>query len=193
MVKYVLREMNDLKGDGENVVYPRVVQIRQITEDEFVRSVGDSVTGLNAGMVEAALAGIENKLVQFLTLWYSVKVKGLGTFSLKLKMRDGAIEDADCVRPNSRNIAVDGVNFKTDKELVNRIGLLASLESDGVKKVRKVSTTIEERRMMALAFIDENHSMSVTEYMKITGLSRTPATEELRAFPGDHSRRKSGR
>jgi predicted histone-like DNA-binding protein len=187
MIKYVLREMNDLKGDGENVVYPRVVQIRQIAEDEFVRRVGDAVTGLNAGMVEAALAGMEDKLVQLLTLGYSVKVKGLGTFSLKLKNKNGGAEDVDSVRPDSRKIIVDGVNFKADKELVKRINLFASLESDGVKRVRKVSTTVEERRMMALSYIDKHHSMSVAEYMKITGLSRTPATEELRAFRADDS------
>lgn len=84
---------------------------------------GDAVTGLNAVMVEAALAGMEDKLVQLITLGYSVKVKGLGTFS----------------------------------------------------------------RMMALSYIDKHHSMSVAEYMKITGLSRTPATEELRAFRADAS------
>lgn len=60
-----------------------------------------------------------------LTLGYSVKVKGLGTFSLKLKNKNGGAEDVDSVRPDSRKIIVDGVNFKADKELVKRINLFA--------------------------------------------------------------------
>ena len=54
------------------------------------------------------------------------------------------------------------------------------LEKGGVSRLRKTKLTLEERIQKALNFLEKNMFMRVPDYVRLTGLSRSVATKELR-------------
>jgi hypothetical protein len=56
MAKYFMREMYDMNGVGERLVYPQIVEFGQILEDEFVRRVGEEGIGPCIGHLEQSFA-----------------------------------------------------------------------------------------------------------------------------------------
>lgn len=187
MTKYVMREMYDMNGVGEKRAYPHVVELGQILEDEFVSRLGDS-TGLNQSMVESVLAGMSDKLAQLMGLGYSVKVRGIGTFGLSLRVKgdkDCEVLDQEGSKRNAQSVEVRNIRFKADKTFVTRASHWCKFERDGESRISKVKTTENERRLAALEFIDKNLIMNVDDYARLTGLSRTMASKELRKFRND--------
>ena len=183
-----MREMYDMNGVGERLVYPQIVEFGQIMEDEFVRHVGDGNIGLNQSVVESALAGVSEKLAQLMGLGYSVKVRGLGTFAISLGMEQGKdyekinADDNENGQRNSQSIRVSRVRFKPDKKLMRRATHWCNLEREGERHINIPKTNEEERRLMALEFIEKNLFMKVADYARITGMSKTVASKELRRF-----------
>lgn len=78
MADYIMREMNDVRGDGEKVFYPQIKRFRMLSEDEFISKVAMEGSGMSEGMVESVLNGLRKRIVEMIALGYSVKVKGLG-------------------------------------------------------------------------------------------------------------------
>ena len=53
-----------------------------------------------------------------------------------------------------------------------------------MKTDRNISSK-EQRLQLALEYLDKNGAMHIADYMELTGLSRTTATLELKAFRQD--------
>ena len=49
----------------------------------------------------------------------------------------------------------------------------------------QVAYTKEQRLQLALEYLDKNSAMRIGDYVQLTGLSRTTATMELKAFRQD--------
>lgn len=186
-----MREMYDMNGVGERLVYPQIVEFGQILEDEFVRRVGEGSIGLNQSVVESALAGVSEKLAQLMGLGYSVKVRGLGTFAISLGMEQDKeyekldADDCDAGKRNAQSIKVRRIRFKADKRLMRRTTHWCNLEREGERGITPLCTSEEERRRMAIDFMGKNLFMKVADYMRLTGMSKTMAAKELRRFRQD--------
>ena len=144
---YVMKEMPDLQGTGERIVYPQFAHIEQTTTHQ------------------------------------------LGTFTPALALRPGKEReepDGEGTRRNARSIEVGGVNFRVDKTLLYRTNALCEPVRAPWKPRRSSQQyTSEERLRLALDYLEKHPYLTVTEYRKLTGLLRTAATEELKAWAAD--------
>ena len=95
--------------------------------------------------------------------------------------------DGNESKRNARSLHLNGVNFHADKKLVRNARRRCKLERAGVVRVNRSPYTKEERLQKALAYLEENKVLKVSQYMELTGLAHTSAASELRAFSLDVS------
>ena len=80
---------------------------------------------------------------------------------------------------------MNGINFRVDKRLVQETDQGCVLERGPVCRLRRSPYTREERLQLALDYLGENGVMRVMDYARLTGLSRSTAARELKAFRQD--------
>lgn len=189
MARYYLQEMPDMSGKGKRKVYPKVQINRQIEMEELVERIQDRSGVYRPGVVNGILMTLADALVDYLSLGYNVKVKGLGNFSLSLEFTDeksNEMEDEDS-KMNYRHVSVKDINLKSDKELVKRIKERTRLERcmSEVNKLEPETFPRNVRLQRALAFIDKHGSISLYQYCRINRISRSSASRELNIFCQD--------
>lgn len=54
MAMYVMEEMPDIHGTGEQVLYPRFAMMDQVSTEELIRQIASS-SGFNVGDVEGVI------------------------------------------------------------------------------------------------------------------------------------------
>lgn len=189
MARYYLQEMPDMSGKGKRKVYPKIQINRQIEMEELVERIQDRSGVYRPGVVNGILMTLADALVDYLSLGYNVKVKGLGNFSLSLEFTDeksNEMENGDS-KMNYRHVSVKDINLKSDKELVKRIKERTSLEHcmSEVNKLEPETFPRNVRLQRALAFIDKHGSISLYQYCRINRMSRSSASRELNIFCQD--------
>lgn len=189
MARYYLQEMPDMSGKGKRKVYPKIQINRQIEMEELVERIQDRSGVYRPGVVNGILMTLADALVDYLSLGYNVKVKGLGNFSLSLEFTDeksNEMENGDS-KMNYRHVSVKDINLKSDKELVKRIKERTSLERcmSEVNKLEPETFPRNVRLQRALAFIDKHGSISLYQYCRINRMSRSSASRELNIFCQD--------
>lgn len=185
MADYVMREMNDVRGDGSKTYYPQIDRFRLFSEDEFVEKMATNGSGLSAGQVESVLTALKLRLSEMLALGYTVKVRGLGTFSTSLGVKEGKDYESgseDEVKRNAQSIEVRNIRFKADRDLISLTDMKCNLVRRGEIKLKKVKTSEEERLDMALKYLETHPFMKVADYRAMTGLNHSYAAAELRKF-----------
>lgn len=183
--KYVMRETPDLHGDGKKVLYPKMVIVDRVDSRRLAENVSHGST-FSVGEVEGLIADIASHLATLLARGCSVKIDGIGLFTPSLALRKCVERETageDGKRVNAASIEVGNVNFRPEKELLNAINAQCDLERSPLEQRRKPSPyTKEERLAKALAHLGSHAVMTVREYAEMTGLARTTAAMELRAF-----------
>lgn len=188
MAKYIKQEMPDIAGKGEHQVYYRMQTERNIGASEFVEEVAGLGTGLSEGAVTHVLEQMVQTMARLLADGHTVTIGGLGTFRTAIGVMEGKEKDtfdADESKRNAQSIEVKGVNFRADKALVKDIRVQCRLERGKESRLHRSPYTREERLARALAFMEEHTVLRVPDYVKLTGLSRTTASLELRELCQD--------
>jgi predicted histone-like DNA-binding protein len=184
--KYIKKEIADLNGTGHTqAIYKMKTQA--MSHDEFV-DLCSREGAMPKDAIEGVLTLIHDKLALSMAEGFSVKINGLGTFTAKLGMRDGILPDAfepGEPRHNAKNIKVTGVSYRADKELISNTSRKCVLIKEGESRIKKPTTTLEERIAKARKFLEEKPLMRVMDYVWLTGLSRTTASIELRKIAND--------
>ena len=186
-MKFVFREMPDMQKTGERKVYPAVFHGATIPYDTIV-SLMANVTRLSRTAIESVFIEFADVLSDYLANGHAVKIDRLGTFDLALGMKDGVKAERlkkKGARYNTRDVQVKGINFLPDAAWLRRLRKDVTFERVGTATITKVTTTVEERRQMALAYLEENDFLTVKAYAWETGLCRTKANQELNAFCED--------
>ena len=93
--------------------------------------------------------------------------------------------EEDETKRNARSLQLTNVNFRADKKLVREANRRCMLERYGESRLRKSPYSKEQRLQLALEYMGKNGAMHIADYMELTGLSRTTATLELKAFRQD--------
>lgn len=182
MAKYVMQEMPDVRGTGERVKYPRLVvegqiDLRRLSEEVASRS------SLSRGEVEATISMLSDLMTEYMGRGYSVRLDGLGLFTAKLGLREGAQrETLGGTKRNAMSIEVCDIHFRADKDLVKRADRACDLERSKAQSYVNPRKGSSERLVDVLAFLSKKHSIGVGEYASLTGLSRSSAQRELRAW-----------
>ena len=188
MAKYIKQEMNDLHGEGKTKAYYRMQVQRNIDTDELVRLMCAHRAGVSEGVIKAVLMQLVDEMAYQMGDGRSVTIDGLGTFHATIGVRkDKEMDGLDNEQPqhNALSLQVDGVNYRADKELVKKVDRHCSLERGGIRKLHRSPYTKEERLALAQRYLDEHATMRIADYIALTGLSRTAATQELQAFRRD--------
>ena len=120
MAMYVMEEMPDIHGTGEQVLYPRFAMMDQVSTEELIRQIASS-SGFNVGDVEGVITQIGIEMAHQMAEGKSVKLDGIGTFSPSLalckdKEREKAGEGE--THRNARSIVVGNVNFRVDRKMI---------------------------------------------------------------------------
>ena len=188
MAEYIKQEMPDMTGKGEPACYYRMKINRNVTMDDFIEDVAQPGSGLNPGTVKHVITQVSKKLAWLMADGNSVTIEGLGTFKAALgvsRFKEMDTLEGDEAKRNAQSIEVNGVNFRVDPALVRQTDLYCTLHRGKSCCLHKSPYTREERLALALKFLDGHAQMCVDDYVRLTGLSRTTAVRELKAFRED--------
>ena len=184
MAKYIKQEVPDMQGTGKSRVSYRLKRERHYTGEEFMTHVRRANPHLSAE-VKSAVDLLAAQLAGLMAQGHSVTIDGLGTFSAAIGVRREAEVDTFVEgepRRNAQSLRVKGINFRPARELLSATDAACTLVRGGTRRVRRLTSTPDERLQMARDYLRQHPTMSVREYSHLTGLSHTAASMELRSF-----------
>ena len=199
MPNYVLQEMSEEMGDGKKKVYPRMQTYSLHDFNTVIRHMREYGGSFSEGTIRGVLETLVTTMKSWMPLGHSIKIDGLGVFSLTLgfdtatpseateakKQKKGDADDEP--RTKYKHVCIKGINFKPDPkllELMNQEATFERAETDVVVP-RKPNDSLEERIRKALAVIDRQGYMTLTDYAIATSQSRTTASKDLRHMTSD--------
>lgn len=184
MATYKLQEMPSLNGVGKKRVYPKLVTNRQLDTKDFIEKMRLHNRAISPSITTAVLTDIADFLGEMLSMGYTVKLDGLGTYSLSLDFDDDKPREmeSDDDKMLYRKVTVKDVNYKSDPELVKYINREIDLERDmgGVSRLYKKKYTLEERIERGKQWLESHAFFTLQEYANLNNLSRTTASLELK-------------
>lgn len=187
MANYVMQECNLQQEDGRKCLYPRLIGLRSMENDQLIEHISST-----AGFSKGVVAGVLTALPQAMRLWmstgYSVKIDGLGRFTPTLELRPGAEREESEQTGSHRNassIRVGSISYRPDPAFVNDVNLNTRLErSATVKTIRSGQSRLTEdgRKAALMDFLAQHPYASLSDYMRLTGLKHSTAWRELRRW-----------
>lgn len=187
MAKYIKQEMPDMAGTGEKKAYYRMKTEQHFDAEMFVKWM-TRYGGLGEGDVMRVLMKASETMAELLAMGISVNIEGFGSFRATVGVKKGKEMDSldgDEQKRNAVSLCVDGVNFRADKKLVKEINRRCDLKRGGERRLHKSPYTLEERRQLALQYLEQEGIMHVIDYARLTKLSKTTAGRELIALRKD--------
>ena len=201
MPNYVLQEMSEEMGDGKKKVYPRMQTYSLHDFNTVIRHMREYGGSFSEGTIRGVLETLVTTMKSWMPLGHSIKIDGLGVFSLTLgfdtatpseateakKQKKGDADDEP--RTKYRHVCIKGINFKPDPkllELMNQEATFERAETDVVVP-RKPNDRLEERIRKALAVIDKQGYMTLSDYAIATSQTRSSASKDLRQLVSDPS------
>ena len=187
MAKYIKQEIPDMAGTGEKKAYYRMKTEQHFDAEKFVKWM-TRYGGIGRGDAMRVLMQASETMAELLAMGISVDIEGFGSFSATIGLKKGKEMDAlegDEEKRNAVSLCVNGVNFRADKKLVREINRRCDLKRGGERRLRKSPYTPEERRQLALQYLEQEGIMHVSDYANLTKLSKTMAGRELIALRKD--------
>jgi predicted histone-like DNA-binding protein len=190
MAEYEMQEMNIPNAEGKKVLYPRIVQHGRTDSKELANMMAVG-TSFGAAEISGMLEMLAEHLAKQLANGQSVKIDGIGTFTAALSLakdKERETGDEGSRRRNAQSIAVGGINFRADKQLVTKTNGFCTLERSTRKFQRSSDKyTAEERLQMALQYLSEHPFMRVRDYATLAGLVHSTAAKELKEWAKDEN------
>nr|WP_297102730.1 hypothetical protein [uncultured Prevotella sp.] len=192
MAIYKLQEMPDMQNKGKKRVYPKLVVNRQLNTKEFIEKMHFRNRAISPSVTTAVLTDIADYLGEMLSMGYTVKLDGLGTFSLSLDFDDEKTKEltSDDDKMLYRKVKVKDVNFKSDSELVKYVNQEIDLEREpgGVTRLYKKKYTLEERIQRGKDWIKEHVFFTLQGTQEVDHRSRCSLRLHRQRKPQDLDR-----
>ena len=199
MPNYVLQEMSEEMGDGKKKVYPRMQTYTLHDFNTVIRHMRDYSGSFSEGTIRGVLDALVTTMKSWMPLGHNVKIDGLGVFSLTLGFDTSTPSEAEAAkkqkdndadnepRTKYRHVCIKGINFKPDPQLLQQMNQEATFERTQTDVVvpRKPSDNRDERIRKALAVIDRQGYMTLSDYAVATSQSRSTASKDLRQLVSD--------
>ena len=192
MAKYIKQEMSNLNNSDKPQTFYRLETIGNIDLETFTHYLYRYGSGISRGTALHVFQQTSEMLADLLARGYSVSIEGLGTFKAIVGLKQEKEPEApetDASRRNAQSLEINGVNFRADKKLIERIDIGCQLERGPVSRIKRSPYTKEQRLKRAIAYLKQQHFMRISDYMFLNRLSRSVATRELRELSED---RQSG-
>lgn len=191
--------MSEEMGNGKKKVYPRMQTYSLHDFNTVIRHMREYSGSFSEGTIRGVMDALVTTMKSWMPLGHNIKIDGLGVFSLTLgfdtatpseateakKQKKGDADDEP--RTKYRHVCIKGINFKPDPkllELMNQEATFERAETDVVVP-RKPNDSLEERIRKALAVIDRQGYMTLSDYAIATSQSRTTASKDLRHMTSD--------
>lgn len=214
MPNYYIRERRDLNHEGQTLQTYEVRSRGNVNLSELVHQVRRNYRTISEGeLLDIAEKFIE-EMQAALAEGYSVTFGQLGNFSLriglseearKLESHEESIDDElndtpqgqtetsiakafdKGKRHNSRSLCVKGLRYAPDKTFIHKLDSRCHLTSEGAgyQSLHYSPYLREERIARAIEFLHTHPFMRLSDYVNLTGLSRTAASTELRELSSD--------
>ena len=179
MANYYLQKLPEGMREGEKVVYPRMQTYSLHDFETVLKHMHTYAANISEGTMRAVLEALTETMKSWMPLGHSIKIDGLGVFSLTLGFdtstpsekaianQKGQDDEREDPKTKYRHICIKGINFKPDAELLadmNRETTFDKVEADVVVP-RKGMLRRDERVAKAKAVIDENGFMTLSDYV----------------------------
>ncbi len=196
MANFILQELAKGMGDGKQTVYPKMLTYTRFDYDKVVEKIHDVSPSFSTGNIRGVLDAFVQTLERWLPMGHTLKVDGLGVFSMSLEFADektpaqediaeGTVEQ----KTEYRHVHAKTVNFRVDRRLVDNINAEATFDRvmPGVKRTRKSKYSKEQRLKRSLSLIDKLGYITLNDYAALNEVSRSAASKDLNQFAADAS------
>ena len=180
MPNYILKELNKELTDGKKVVFPKMQTYSQHDFETVLKHMQTYAGNFSEGTMRAVIDALVETMKSWMPMGHSMKIDGLGTFSLSLGFKDKDTDEEH--KTKYRHICIKGINFKPDAKLIAALNKQADFEraEKDVVVPKKCSYTTGERIEKAQAIIANNGFMTLSDYARATGQCRSAASNDLK-------------
>ena len=190
MASYVLHELPNGMGDGESALFPKMQIYTMFDYDKVVELIHSYSPSFSEGVIRGVLDGLTVAMKSALPNGHSMKIDGLGVFSLSLGFSDekaGTSGDELKRKENYRHVCAKGINFKVDQELIKDINRESTFEraQPGVQRFESPESTLEQRMQRARQLISEHGYITLSDYAIANHISRSMASRDLKRIASD--------
>jgi len=177
MPKYVLQELPDEMTDGKKVLFPKMQTYTLHDFETVLKHMHTYAGSFSEGSMRAVIDALVQTMKSWMPLGHSIKIDGLGVFSLSLGFNTSKYH----------HVYIKGINFKPDAELLADMNNEATFDKaeTEVKTINKNKMSREERIAKAKAIIEKHGYMTLTDYLVATNLSRSSASRDLANIVAD--------
>ena len=177
MPKYVLQELPDEMTDGKKVLFPKMQTYTLHDFETVLKHMHTYAGSFSEGSMRAVIDALVQTMKSWMPLGHSIKIDGLGVFSLSLGFNTSKYH----------HVYIKGINFKPDAELLADMNSEATFDKaeTEVKTINKNKMSREERIAKAKAIIEKHGYMTLTDYLVATNLSRSSASRDLANIVAD--------
>ena len=177
MPKYVLQELPDEMTDGKKVLFPKMQTYTLHDFETVLKHMHTYAGSFSEGSMRAVIDALVQTMKSWMPLGHSIKIDGLGVFSLSLGFNTSKYH----------HVYIKGINFKPDAELLADMNSEATFDKaeTEVKTINKSKMSRKERIAKAKAIIEKCGYMTLTDYLVVTNLSRSSASRDLANIVAD--------
>ena len=199
MANYYLQKLPEGMKESEEVVYPKMQTYNMHDFETVLKHMQTYAGNFSEGTMRAVIDALVQTMKSWMPLGHSIKIDGLGVFSLSLgfdtstpseakaakKQKSGNLGDKQ--KTKYRHVCIKGIHFKPDPQLLRLMNKEATFERTEADIVvpRKLDDSREERIRKALAIIDRQGYMTLSDYAIATGQSRSAASRDLTQLTND--------
>lgn len=190
MASYVLKELPNGMGDGKSALYPKMQIYTMFDYDKVVELIHSYSPSFSEGVIRGVLDGLTEAMKSALPNGHSIKIDGLGVFSLSLGFSDKKAENSSDDfkhKENYRHVCAKSINFKVDQELIKDINRESTFEraQPGVQRFMSPDSTLEQRMQRARQLINEHGYITLSDYVTTNQVSRSMASRDLKRITSD--------
>ena len=195
MANYTLQELPENMTEGKKVVFPKMQTYSLHEYETVIKHMRTYAGSISDGLIRAVFDALASTMQSWMPLGHSIKIDGLGVFSLSLGFDTTTPSEKAILQEQSgedpktkyRHVCIKGINFKPDAELLKEMNKQATFDrvSTDVVVPKKCKYSREERLVKAKAIISTHGYMTLTDYALATEQSRSAASNDLKRLVSD--------
>lgn len=179
MANYVVKELpTGMAGNRKKRVYPKMQVYTEFDYDKVIELINTYSPSFSKGTIRGVLDTLGVVMASCLPMGHTLKIDGVGVFSLSLQFSD----NKEGGETKYRHVEARGVNFKVDKTLVNEINKENNFEREDYVQPKSSAYSRDERLQRAIQYISKHGFITLQDYANMNDLSRSSASRELALF-----------
>ena len=182
MAKYTMRQVPQGLGKHPSQ-HPRLISEGRLSTEDLSERIAEGCT-FSRAEIEGVLQLLGEELAKRLVDGYIVHIDGVGSFRPKLGYRKDVAppEGEETATRNATSLELADVRFHADRRLIQRTRRVCRLQRAPHRSYTHPQEGREQRLSQLLSYLRTHHVLTRSEYVKLTGLSPTAATAELKTF-----------